>query len=158
VPRPPNSLRSLAPLGDFAVRTARWPEDAEALRTIRREVFIVEQNVPEELEWDGLDADCRHAIAASTLANGVAIGCGRLLPDGHIGRMAVREPWRGRGVGAALLRHLMDLALREGHARVVLNAQTHAMRFYERFGFTSVGEEFMEAGIPHRTMERILAR
>ena len=87
---------------------------------------------------------------------GAPIGCGRLLPDGHVGRMAVRAPWRGRGVGAALLVHLVALGAARGDARAILNAQVQAVPFYARHGFVVVGEPFDEAGIPHVVMERAL--
>ncbi len=138
----------------FCVRAAIWPVDAALLREVRTQVFVVEQQVPEELEWDGVDGDCLHVLADD--ATGTPIGCGRLLPDGHIGRMAVLARWRGRGVGAALLVHLVERARARGDQRVLLNAQTHAMPFYARFGFTAFGEEFDEAGIAHRAMERLL--
>lgn len=138
----------------FVVRIADWTDDVDALRRIRHQVFVVEQRVPIELEWDGIDAGCRHALAEA--AAGIAIGCGRLLPDGHIGRMAVLTAWRGCGVGAALLRLLVEEARRGGHVRVVLNAQTQALGFYARHGFTPRGKEFLEAGIAHRAMERRL--
>ena len=138
----------------YAVRTAAWPADAEALRALRHEVFVVEQEVPPAIEWDGRDPDCVHALAEDEHGN--AVGCGRLLPDGHIGRMAVRRPWRNRGVGRALLRHLVALAREQGHARVVLNAQVHALQFYAREGFAPEGPEFMEAGIAHQAMSRAL--
>ena len=138
----------------FKVRTARWPEDESALHALRHEVFVEEQNVPQDIEWDGRDAQCLHAIASTPA--GEVIGCGRLLPDGHIGRMAVRSEWRRRGVGGALLEHLVALAAQHGHAHVVLNAQTHAEGFYRRHGFAPVGNEFMEAGIAHRSMRRVL--
>jgi predicted GNAT family N-acyltransferase len=139
---------------DFALRVAAWPDDEPALRAIRREVFVVEQHVPEALEWDGIDAACAHVLALDR--DGRPIGCGRLLPDGHVGRMAVVAEWRGRGVGTALLAELVALARAAGHARVALNAQTHAMPFYARCGFAPCGEEYEEAGIPHRAMERRL--
>jgi predicted GNAT family N-acyltransferase len=126
----------------FAVRIVDWAHEADKLRAIRLAVFVVEQNIPEELEWDEFDASSVHAIAED--ARGAPIGCGRLLPDGHIGRMAVISDWRGRGVGA------------RGDARVLLNAQTQAMPFYARFGFVPAGAEYEEAGIPHWTMERAL--
>ncbi len=138
----------------FTVRLAEWARDREALRRIRHEVFVVEQGVPAALEWDGIDGDCRHALAEDD--RGEAMGCARLLPDGHIGRMAVLARWRGRGVGAALLAMLVAEARSTGHARVVLNAQTHALAFYARQGFVACGEEFQEAGIAHRTMVRDL--
>jgi len=135
----------------YTVRIADWARDETKLKSIRRDVFVVEQSVPESLEWDGIDAQCAHAIAEDD--SGRAIGCGRLLPDGHIGRMAVRREWRGRGVGAALLERLIALASARGDARVMLNAQAHAMPFYARYGFRPVGEPFDEAGIPHQAME-----
>jgi predicted GNAT family N-acyltransferase len=137
-----------------SVRTASWPADAGTLHALRRDVFVVEQHVPPDIEWDGRDAECVHAIAED--GQGHAIGCGRLLPDGHIGRMAVRHEWRGRGVGRALLRHLIGLARERGDARVVLNAQVHALEFYAREGFAPEGPQFMEAGIAHQAMSRAL--
>ena len=139
----------------YTVRSARWPEDADALRGIRYRVFVVEQAVPEALEWDGRDAACLHALAHDE--QGEVIGCGRLLPDGHIGRMAVVPTWRGKGVGSALLQHLVEVAAAAGHAEVALNAQTHAVPFYTRLGFVPDGPVFMEAGIPHQAMRRVLA-
>ena len=138
----------------FSVRLAEWPVDGDALRFIRRAVFIVEQGVPEDLEWDDMDPRCVHALAFDGDAR--AIGCGRLLPDGHVGRLAVIAPWRGRGVGAALLAKLVDLARQRGHARAILNAQTRAVPFYERYGFAVTGDEFEEAGIAHVVMQRAL--
>jgi predicted GNAT family N-acyltransferase len=138
----------------FAVRLTDWAHDEPALRVVRHAVFIVEQQVPESLEWDEVDPLCVHALAE--IPEAAAIGCGRLLPDGHIGRMAVLREWRGHGVGDALLARLVELAREAGHARARLNAQTHALRFYARHGFAPVGAEFDEAGIPHRAMERSL--
>jgi len=139
----------------FSVRRADWRNDGVALRAIRHTVFIVEQGVAEVLEWDDADAVSLHALAVDAKLN--PIGCGRLLPDGHIGRMAVLEPWRGRGVGGDLLWFLIDAARNEGHGRVILNAQVRAIPFYERYGFIVTGAEFEEAGILHRVMERSLA-
>lgn len=138
------------------VRLAEWDRDRDALRRIRHEVFVVEQLVPVALEWDGVDADCRHALAEET--SGAPIGCARLLPDGHIGRMAVRKSWRGRGAGAALLALLVEEARRAGHPRVLLNAQTQALGFYARQGFVPFGDEFVEAGVAHRAMALELRR
>jgi len=139
----------------FTVRLADWAHDEAALRTVRHAVFVVEQRIPEYLEWDEADPACRHALAESAAG---PIGCGRLLSDGHIGRMAVLREWRGLGVGDALLARLIDLAREVGHAKARLNAQTHALPFYARHGFVVVGDEYDEAGIPHRAMERALTR
>jgi predicted GNAT family N-acyltransferase len=138
----------------YRVRPADWVRDQPALREIRRAVFIVEQKVPEALEWDGIDGDCRHVIAEN--AAGEPIGCARLLADGHIGRVAVLASARGQGVGDALLERMIALASELGHRRVVVNAQTHALAFYARHGFAAFGPEFDDAGIPHRAMERRL--
>lgn len=137
----------------FRIRAADWETDKTALRAIREQVFVREQSVPLELEWDEFDSLSRHVLAES--AN-MPIGTGRLLPDGHIGRMAVLAGWRGTGVGSALLLALMDMARHSGHERAILSAQVRAKAFYQRFGFEPVGAEFPDAGIPHVTMARRL--
>jgi predicted GNAT family N-acyltransferase len=132
--------------------------DWSALRAqaepIRYAVFVDEQKVPAELEVDTLDLASLHALAFD--AQGQALGTGRLLPDGHIGRMAVLPQARGRGVGGALLQALMTAAQARGDREVVLSAQTHALPFYARFGFVAEGQEYDDAGIPHRLMRRSL--
>ena len=138
-------------MADFRVRLAVWTSDERKLRMLRHTVFVLEQGVPKEIEWDGIDKDCSHAIAEDSSGN--SIGCGRLLPDGHIGRLSVLREWRGRGVGTALLGELILLATERGHRRVIANAQEHARSFYERHGFTTAGDPFTEAGIVHRVME-----
>lgn len=137
----------------FRIRLAGWEADRPALRAIRERVFVREQSVPQEMEWDEFDAVSRHVVAE---AAGQAIGTGRLLPDGHLGRMAVLPEWRGQGVGGALLQCLLDMARADGHERVMLNSQIHAMAFYRRFGFEPEGEAFLDAGIPHIAMSRQL--
>jgi predicted GNAT family N-acyltransferase len=139
----------------FTIRDVTWKEEEARLRAVRLAVFVVEQNIPEELEWDEHDAVSEHALAQDR--DGVPIGCGRLLPDGHIGRLAVLSDWRGQGVGAGLLLHLVELARTRGHERVLLNAQAQAMPFYARYGFEPSGEPFMEAGIAHQEMVRLLS-
>jgi predicted GNAT family N-acyltransferase len=139
----------------FTIRVASWSEQEAKLRAVRLAVFVVEQNISEELEWDEHDAVSIHALAEDRA--GVPIGCGRLLPNGYIGRVAVLSDWRGQGVGAAILLRLIDLARERGDKRVLLNAQTQAMPFYARLGFAPTGDEFVEAGIPHQTMARALA-
>ncbi len=140
----------------FTVRPADWHTDGAMLSAIRHEVFIVEQRVPEHEEWDERDALCRHVIALAR--GGAAIGTGRLLSDGYIGRMAVLKPWRGRGVGRSLLTTLIAMAREAGFTETRLHAQTHALDFYCKQGYTPVGEEFMEAGIPHLEMRLNLSR
>lgn len=126
-----------------------WEVQKAAAMPIRYEVFVHEQHVPPDLELDDMDPVCVHAVAYD---DSHAVATGRLLPDGHIGRMAVLASQRGRGVGGAILKALMEEAAKRGYTTVVLNAQTHAERFYQRFGFSRAGEEFMEAGIPHIEM------
>src|SRR5207302_7418246 len=119
-----------------------------------------EQGVPAELEMDDQDAHCLHALAYWTdadAADGRAVGTGRLLPDGHIGRMAVLKNWRGRGAGRALLRALVDAARRRGDPEVALNSQVQALGFYRAEGFEPVGAVYEEAGIPHQAMRLKLA-
>ena len=125
---------------------------AEASR-IRLKVFVEEQRVPREIEMDDMDAACLHALA---WLDGKAVGTGRLLPDGHIGRMAVLGESRALGVGGAILERLVEEARRQGLREVVLSAQTHAIGFYRRHGFSEEGEVFEEAGIPHQEMRRVL--
>ncbi len=134
----------------YSVRPASWRDDRAALQDLRRRVFVIEQQVPESLEWDEADAACLHALALDAQLR--SVGTGRLLPDGHIGRMAVLREWRGRGVGGAILDFLIACAWQQGHATVRLNAQIHALGFYARRGFVAHGDEFMDAGIPHRRM------
>ncbi len=112
-----------------------------------------EQQVPLALEWDGKDPHCMHVLAFS---GAEAIGTGRITTAGHIGRMAVRQPWRGKGVGSALLNALLDIARQHGLPHVVLNAQTQAVAFYLGHGFRPEGDVFLDAGIPHRRMRRAL--
>jgi hypothetical protein len=139
----------------FSIRICNWDEARVEARRIRELVFVREQGVPLELEWDDQDERCDHALAYA--ADGSAVGTGRLLPDGHIGRMAVLKEWRGRGVGAVVLQALIEQARQRGHASARLNAQTYAAGFYRRFGFDVSGSEFMDAGIPHLPMRRELA-
>jgi predicted GNAT family N-acyltransferase len=138
----------------FAVRICGWSEGQVALRRIRHDVFVLEQGVPEVLEWDAADAQSIHALAEDV--DGTPIGCARLLGDGHIGRVAVVRGWRGRGVGTALMLRLIDQARSRGDAHAIVNAQVSAIPFYERHRFVASGETFAEAGIPHRVMTRAL--
>lgn len=136
------------------IRFGDWNALGGDAKTIRCEVFVQEQNVPAELELDEMDAACLHAVAYD--AAGVPLGTGRLLPDGHLGRMAVRKAVRGSGIGSALLQGLMAEAAARGDERVVLSAQSHAAPFYLRHGFVAEGDEFLEAGIAHVHMQRRL--
>ncbi len=126
-----------------------WEEAREEASRIRFVVFVEEQRVPREIELDARDAECVHALAR---LDGRAVGTGRLLPDAHIGRMAVLRECRGMGVGGAVLAALVGRARLRGDREVVLSAQVHAIPFYERHGFSAFGAVYEEAGIPHRDM------
>ena len=131
-----------------------WDQARDRARAVREAVFVIEQNVPLELEWDEWDARCEHALALNE--KGVPVGTARLLPDGHLGRMAVLASCRGAGIGRALALALMQRARERGMSRIVLHAQIHAAGFYRKLGFSEFGEPFDEAGIPHIAMSQEL--
>ncbi|MHA6203258.1 GNAT family N-acetyltransferase [Dyella soli] len=141
---------------DFHVEHADWARDSEreALRGIRMEVFMQEQGVPASLEWDELDSGSLHQLARD--GTGEPIGCARLTPHGKIGRVAVRQPWRQRGVGAAMLRALIARARALGRREIMLDAQLSAVAFYQREGFEALGDVFEDAGIRHQAMRLLL--
>jgi predicted GNAT family N-acyltransferase len=138
----------------FNIREANWHSDKNTLSNLRRIVFIVEQNVPQHEEWDGLDDDAWHWLATDEQDR--PMGTARLLPSGQIGRMAVLSEYRGKNIGQALLEQAVLKAQHLGFNDVYLNAQAHALGFYERSGFVIAGEEFEEAGIAHFRMEKTL--
>lgn len=152
----------------YGIREAVSDADREAAFAVRREVFVVEQGVPQEIEYDAHDATAVHVLAVRA-DDGVALGTGRLLygPDaadrtggedgvGALGRLAVLRRARGLGVGAALVRAIEEAARARGLKAVDLHAQTHALGFYERLGYEAYGSEFPDAGIPHLAMRRTL--
>lgn len=132
-----------------------WKTLSHDASRVRYEVFVIEQNVPADIELDVHDAECIHAVAYDESDR--PVGTGRLLPDTHIGRMAVLQAYRGQGVGSLLLDQLIHEARRRGYAQVVLSAQTHALPFYERHGFIAEGPLYMDAGIEHKLMRLPLA-
>ena len=136
------------------IRIADWEHQRHNLSSIRTAVFIDEQGVPAELEWDESDSTAMHLLAWYSTYG--AVGCARLLGNGQIGRMAVLPPFRNLGIGAALLRKILSLAEQQGLQHVFLHAQTSARGFYERAGFIASGDEYLEAGIPHISMEKQL--
>jgi predicted GNAT family N-acyltransferase len=139
---------------DYTIRQAIWPEDRELLREIREPVFVKEQGVPLEMEWDDDDIMAYHLIALDSQKR--PVGTARLLGSGQIGRMAVLPDWRRRGIGAALLAHLLEQAEMTGLQKLFLHAQADAESFYAQAGFKPVGKVFQEADIPHRKMIRML--
>lgn len=131
------------------IRIADWLTDKNKLAQIRRLVFIEEQNVPEELEWDEFDDISIHFLVTQ---NDQLIACARLKPDGQIGRMAVLASHRNQGTGSSLLKFVLQQAVKTKLDKVYLHAQETAISFYEKHGFTAVGDIFYEANIPHREM------
>ena len=138
----------------FYTQEVTWAEAKATLSNIRQQVFVKEQNVPPDMELDEQDSHCKHLLAFD--AEGAPVGTVRLLPDGHIGRMAVLAEYRGKGIGSLLLTDIIELAKAQGLAVITLNAQSQAVAFYEKHQFHTMGEEFMEAGISHVEMRRRL--
>ena len=132
------------------IRSANWPQEQALLRQIRDQVFVQEQQVPIELEWDNRDQDATHFIAFETA--GRAIATARLLPTGQLGRMAVLPAWRNRGIGSQVLFYVLSWS-KSKLDKIHLHAQVKAIPFYQRAGFKPYGERFCEAGIEHQAMD-----
>jgi predicted GNAT family N-acyltransferase len=143
-------MKPPAPPGDLRIRLGSWEQLGTQAREIRLDVFVEEQGVPAQLEFDRFDPVCVHALVLEP--SGRAVGTGRLMPDARIGRIAVRKDARAMGVGACLLQHLMDAARRRGDRRIELSSQIQVQDFYRRFGFVPVGEPYDDAGIVHLAM------
>lgn len=137
------------------VEQTSWQANEPEIRRIRTAVFVKEQNVPLALDFDGLDPQCIHWLAYD--ANSAAVGTGRLLPDGHFGRMAVLAANRKRGIGDAIMRAVIDTAAAEKLPELYLHAQLTALPFYSGLGFSCYGEEFLDADMPHIAMKLRLA-
>ncbi len=135
------------------IELLRWEEARAHAAPIRFRVFVEEQRVPPEIELDEMDGACVHAVA---FCGERAVGTARLLPDGHIGRMAVLGEWRGRGIGGRMLRRLIEEARARGKREVALSAQVHAVPFYRAHGFVEQGAQYLEAGIRHQAMRKAL--
>lgn len=151
----------------YEIRSATGAADREACFAVRRRVFVVEQHVPEELEFDSLDATATHVLAVRD--DGLPLGTSRLLYGpgaadrtggdptvGSLGRLAVVGEARGLRIGVALVRAVQDVARERGLLTVELHAQTRALGFYERLGYEAYGAEYVSVGIPHRGMRRVL--
>ncbi|MBC3956765.1 MULTISPECIES: GNAT family N-acetyltransferase [Pseudomonas] len=138
-------------MNKITVSVADWQKNNADIRRIRDAVFIAEQSVPPELEWDSEDMNAVHFLAYE---GDYPIGTARLLLDGEIGRLSVLKDWRGLKVGESLLTAVIGEAEKRGLQKQKLSAQVQAAAFYERFGFTVVSDEFLEAGLPHVDMVR----
>ncbi|KGS13908.1 MULTISPECIES: GNAT family N-acetyltransferase [Pseudomonas syringae group] len=138
-------------MNKVTVAAAQWQKNNADIRRIRESVFIVEQSVPAELEWDAEDADAVHFLAYE---GDYAIGTARLLNGGEIGRLSVLKDWRGLRVGEMLLEAVLLEAEKRGFTTLRLSAQVQAVEFYQRYGFQITSKEFLEAGLPHVDMLR----
>jgi predicted GNAT family N-acyltransferase len=136
---------------EFYIKQVTWATHEAQLKLVREQVFIFEQRVPMTLEWDGLDSDAMHLLALDQQAQ--AIGCARVLHDGSIGRMAVIQEKRGIGVGKALLNAAIQMCKQQQLKTVTLSAQTHAIAFYNKAGFTVVSDVYLDANIAHVDMQ-----
>lgn len=134
---------------NFTIREVQWAYSKEILAKIRTEVFVIEQKVPEEMEWDTFDESAIHLLA---FEGNFPVGCARILNDGIIGRMAVLVNYRRRGIGNALLKHAIAVCRRHGWPSISLSAQTHAISFYEKAGFEICSNTYLDAGIQHCSM------
>ena len=140
-------------MSDVEVLQVSWRDMESHLRDIRSKVFIEEQNVPEDLEWEDADLNAVHLLVKTT---GQYVATARLLNTGQIGRMAVLKPYRLSGIGSAMLVELLSIAEEKNMQRVILNAQVDAMAFYKKQGFKVESDVFDDAGIPHRKMSKSL--
>ncbi len=142
--------RSKLEMDDITVSIVNWSDRQAELISVRRAVFIEEQNVPESIEIDGKDLDCFHVLACDGAGN--PIGTARLTKSGKIGRMAVMPEFRGLGVGTKMLEAIMEHGRSNGPTDFHLSAQISAVEFYRKMGFETYGNEFQEAGIKHINM------
>lgn len=145
------------PSSELFIRPAESAMDRAAVFVIRGAVFVAEQRVPVEEEWDERDVAADHLLASR---DGVPVGTVRLVDAGGgrglLGRLAVLPSARGAGAGAALVRAVQERARQRGFTEIELHAQTHALGFYRALGYAPEGEEFLDAGIPHLHMRRSL--
>lgn len=133
-------------IDNLIIRNADWNTDKHLLKEIRKDVFINEQQVPEDLEWDNEDTTALHCLA---MINNKVVATGRLQQDGQLGRMAVTKEFRHQGIGSMVLQHLI---MQQPNKPIFIHAQKHAVEFYKKFNFEMDGNEFMVAGIPHYLM------
>ena len=139
---------------NFQIEFVSWQSHRDELLSVRREVFVVEQKVPAEEEIDGLDPSATHLLAADL--NGLSIGTARVLPDGHIGRVAVLKEWRHYGVGQALTEAAIEYLKSQHFKEAKLNSQIQVVEFYKKLGFETHGEIFFDCKIPHVAMSKRL--
>lgn len=137
-------------LAKVEIIEGRWVDLELQLKQIRTEVFIEEQHVPTYIEWDALDADAIHLLALDE--KNQPVGCARILKHGRVGRMAVAKPWRGSGLGKALIEKAVQICRRLNMPTINISSQTHAIKFYEKAGFVVTSEAYIDANIWHVDM------
>ncbi len=135
----------------YHIKPVSWATHEMQLRQIREQVFIVEQCVPADIEWDTYDADAMHLLVENNQQQ--VIGCARILKTGYIGRMGLLKEWRGVGIGLALLTQAIEICKQNKTNKVSLSAQTHVIKFYEKAGFVVVSEPYIDANIWHVDMQ-----
>lgn len=140
-------------MNEITIKTADFERDFTEIKAIRTSVFIEEQKVPVELEWDEFDNDSTHILA---YYDNKPVATARLLKDGHIGRMAVLKAYRNRNIGKNMLKYLLELAKMTAIENIELSSQDHAVEFYKKLGFKVISDVYMDAGIPHYTMHKTL--
>lgn len=136
-------------MSEIIIKTVDFKNNFTEIEEIRTAVFIKEQHVPVELEWDEFDKDSTHILA---YYDNKAVGTARLLNDGHIGRMAVLKTYRNRNIGQNMLKYILKLAKSKSIRKIELAAQEHAVEFYKKYGFSVTSDVFLDAGIPHYNM------
>lgn len=140
----------------FEVSIGRFNSKNQSdISAIRTQVFTHEQGVDPKIDFDGLDPDATHALV---MLDNTPVATGRVLADGHIGRIAVLKEFRNKGLGAKVVLLLIEYAQKKHLNRVYLGAQKHAIEFYTKLGFTPYGEEYIEADILHQSMELKLSQ
>lgn len=140
----------ITPIHKLKINHVQWSEFEESLRTIRTKVFIEEQQVPIDLEWDSQDTSAQHLLVLTSTNEPIA--CARLLNNGSIGRMAVLKEWRGLGIGTKLLNKAIAFHRQQGISFITLSAQVHAIPFYQKAGFEVISTPYLDAGILHVDM------
>ncbi|MCC5932979.1 MAG: GNAT family N-acetyltransferase [Candidatus Cyclonatronum sp.] len=143
-------LLKSARYSDYTVKAASWEKYSHDILSVRFSVFVHEQKVPIELEVDGFDPVSHHVVVYNS--SGKPVATGRLTPDGKLGRMSVLKEYRGKYLGHLLMVQLMSKAFKQGHRIIELSAQTHAIPFYQKYGFNTVGRVYDDAGLPHQKM------
>lgn len=137
-------------MSKIIIKTVNFTDHFSEIEEIRTAVFIKEQNVPLELEWDEFDNKSTHIIA---YYNNKPVGTARLLNDRHIGRMAVLKAYRNRNIGKNMLKYILEIARKKASNTIKLSAQEHAVEFYKKYGFSVTSDVYMDAGIPHYNMK-----